>query len=453
MIECKDSLEFLKERQDYENDIIFADPPYALGSEIMIRPDGKVDYKKAADFMGKWDMPTGDWWEQWFKEAFRSLKHGGYCILYGVDRQLLLFKYYAALAGFIEQQSLYWAFLSNFPKSVDLSKMLDKHYGCEREVIGKCFDGKGSDSGSGIYAMNNGESNLGKEYDITAPSHELAKKYDGYKYSISPLKQTNETVMVFQKPYKSGSCLHDTLAYENGDNTCCCGALNIDGNRVATDEELGRQQDKSPLPPEKGFNNNSIGGKFQAGNPAGRFPAQTLVDSKMAKALDNQTDSADGASKLLHICDFESDELELYYYEPKVSKNERDAGLEELDPTNANRNKAALTAVENREASSKNPHPTLKPLSLNFRILSLFKTPNPQRICFPFAGSGSEVIGGIKAGFTDWTACELSQEYVDIAMKRIEYYSKGAPERKVIKAVDADGNEKKVIVEQLDMFE
>ena len=73
-----DSLEFLKNQKDYENDIIFADPPYALGSEIIIRKDGKVDYAKATDFMNKWEMPTGEFWEKWFIEAYRTLKHGGY---------------------------------------------------------------------------------------------------------------------------------------------------------------------------------------------------------------------------------------------------------------------------------------------------------------------------------------------------------------------------------------
>ena len=100
MIECNDSLEYLKTKQDYEFDINYSDPPYALGSEVMIRPDGKVDYKKANDFMSKWEMPTGAYWEQWFKEAYRTLKHGGYLVMFGMDRQLLLFKYYANLAGF-----------------------------------------------------------------------------------------------------------------------------------------------------------------------------------------------------------------------------------------------------------------------------------------------------------------------------------------------------------------
>ena len=125
-VKQSDSLEFLKLKADYENDIIFADPPYALGSEVIIRKDGKVDYAKANDFMNKWEMPTGEFWEKWFKEAYRTLKHGGFLIMYGMDRQTLLFKYYASLSGFQEQQSIYWYFISNFPKATDLSKMIDK---------------------------------------------------------------------------------------------------------------------------------------------------------------------------------------------------------------------------------------------------------------------------------------------------------------------------------------
>lgn len=114
MIECSDSLEFLKTKQDFEFDINYSDPPYALGSEIYIREDGKPDYKKATDFMNKWKMPDGNYWEQWFKESFRTLKHGGYCIMFGIDRQLMLFKYYAALAGFIEKTKSLLVFYQQF---------------------------------------------------------------------------------------------------------------------------------------------------------------------------------------------------------------------------------------------------------------------------------------------------------------------------------------------------
>jgi DNA modification methylase len=143
MIVQKDSLEFLQEQKDFAFDINYSDPPYALGSEIYIRPDGKLDYKKATDFMNKWDMPTGEYWEKWFEESFRTLKHGGYCVMFGIDRQLPMFQYYAIKAGFQVRQSMYWFFISSFPKSSDLSINLDKNAKAKRtDVIGKGKAGK-----------------------------------------------------------------------------------------------------------------------------------------------------------------------------------------------------------------------------------------------------------------------------------------------------------------------
>ena len=207
-VKQSDSLEFLKNQADYENDIIFADPPYALGSEVIIRADGKVDYAKANDFMNKWEMPTGEFWEKWFKEAYRTLKHGGYLIMFGMDRQTLLFKYYASLSGFQEQQSIYWYFISNFPKATDLSKMIDKNAGAEREVVSHSTDRRNDGTNYELGMTGNIVSNK--------PISDLAKKYDGYKYSISPLKQTCETIMLFSKPKLTGSVLHDTLKMEVG---------------------------------------------------------------------------------------------------------------------------------------------------------------------------------------------------------------------------------------------
>jgi site-specific DNA-methyltransferase (adenine-specific) len=214
MIIQKDSLAFLQEQKDFAFDINYSDPPYALGSEIYIRPDGKFDYKKATDFMNKWEMPTGDYWEKWFEESFRTLKHGGYCVMFGMDRQLPMFQYYAIKAGFKVNQSLYWYFISSFPKSADLSKNLDKSAKAERKVIGKQKNSLPIKEGGKLL---NGSSPERFHQDITSPSTNLAKKYEGYKYSISPLKQTCEAIMIFQKPYKTGSCLRDVLEYEKGE--------------------------------------------------------------------------------------------------------------------------------------------------------------------------------------------------------------------------------------------
>ena len=468
MITTSDSLQFLTTKQEHEFNILYADPPYALGSTVIVRPDGKVDYHKASDFMSKWEMPTGDYWEKWFKEAHRVLKNGGWLIMFGIDRQLLLFKYYALLAGFEEQQSLYWYFISNFPKATDLSKMLDKQAGVEFEV--------------GVPISNN-VAMAGANY--TRPQKqdsqtELAKKYDGYKYSISPLKQTNETIMIFKKPSKTGSVLHDTLAFENGDTTINVSALDIDGNRVGTEKMVeGRAKNNSnnsqAISFEKGkvgykdnFNDNEIPQEHN-----GRYPAQTFIDNQVAEILDEQSNQngmhsagskreaikdynkensifgigyksgnsfrygendVSGASKILHKCNYEQDDVTLYHYEPKVSGSERNAGLggfEEqemlsgLDRTNRTivRDDGSESLVARfGKSPQKNNHPTLKPIDLNYRILKLFKLPTDQKICYPFAGSGSEIIGGIKAGFENWVGCEINAEYVAIANARINYW-------------------------------
>jgi DNA modification methylase len=461
MLVCQDSQEFLKTIEEYGLDIVYCDPPYALGSEVIIRKDGKVDYAKAADFMSKWEMPTGSYWEQWFNEAYRTLKHGGYLIMFGMDRQLLLFKYYAHLAGFVEQQSLYWYFISNFPKATDLSKMIDKNAGVEREVVGIKNHANKSFSDN-LYAQDEANRNNEKIFGygeelITKPSSKLSQKYEGYKYSISPLKQTNETIMVFQKPCKTGSPLHDTLAYENGDKTITVSALNIDGNRVGVSE---REDIYRPAREQTISDIQMVASKINMPTSDayldGRYPAQTFIDSKVAEILDLQSgvikgqtaiqhnsggfnfgsdtpkplsnyigyDDIGGCSKILHKCDYTDEDYDLYNYEPKVSSSERNAGCDDREPTTVNDGRE--TPIDNPyqrgETLRVNTHPTLKPIALNEKILKLFKTPNPQKICYPFAGAGSEIIGGIKAGFDDWIGCEINQEYVDIAEARIEYW-------------------------------
>jgi DNA modification methylase len=395
-------------------DLIFTDPPYGLGSKIIIRSDGKPDYAKATDFMSKWDMPTGNFWETWFKEAFRILKFGGHCLMFGMDRQLLIYKYYATLAGFNENQSLYWYQAQGFPKSSDLSKNLDKHQGkigknvlevkrsikrlykdkgmtLERfntacgfeasgylresstwsnvlpssekwekikEVIGcgKFLDEVFSEAEREIIGMSSQKRGKGKTVDygidrdgfdeITAPTTDLAKKYSGYKYSIAPLKQTNETILVFQKPYKTGSCMHDILAMESGDKIITCGALDIDGGRVPVDKVRDKSQlrmiNRSKKENDDGWGmNNNSSDVYPVIREEGRYPSQVFCNDESAELIDkqsgiktscksksvhpaygdsfkfgggvsspeNQYSDTGGCSKVLHKCNFEPEEL------------------------------------------------------------------------------------------------------------------------------------------------
>ncbi len=454
MIECKDSLEWLKTQEDFSADIIFADPPYALGSTVIIKENGKPDYKKAVDFMSKWEMPNGEYWEQWFKEAFRVLKHGGRCLLFSIDRQSFLFRYYACMSGLEATQNLYWYFISNFPKSADLSINIAKREGAKRE---------GAGSQGNTFPIK-------KEYKEYSNKSELSKKYEGIKYSISPLKQTLEEIIVFNKPTKTGSVLHDVIAYENGDNTISVNAWNIDNGRVATDDKYDirhyQKEDcfQNTKPKESQF--------LVKPQPDGRYPSQLFVDTAAAEILDEQSgvkkgsdnvrhnnqskntgiengavcygkyndkdtygySDIGGASKILHHCDFVVNEFNLLNYCPKTSSFERNAGCDEMEnkkyTTNITPKEGSILKYGYEEAKkimkencfNKNSHPTLKPIKLIYQIAKLLKMPVNQKVLFPFAGSGSEIIGFMKAGFNDIHGCEINQEYIDIANSRIKYW-------------------------------
>ena len=55
MIIQANCLDILGKTAGCEYHTIFADPPYNLGSKVIIGPDGKPIFKGAAkDFMGKW---------------------------------------------------------------------------------------------------------------------------------------------------------------------------------------------------------------------------------------------------------------------------------------------------------------------------------------------------------------------------------------------------------------
>ena len=426
-------LDVLKETAANSQDLIFCDPPYALGSDVIIRKDGKPDYRKAVDFMAKWQQPDGYFWEQWFAEAFRVLRYGGRVVMFGMDRQLMLNKYYACFAGFAEQQSLYWYTISGFPKASDLAKQIDRNVGAEREILGANPNSRPNCSGNDMNTLN------GKitESTITTPATTLAQKYDGMKYSIAPLKQTNETILVFQKPYKTGSCLHDTLAYENGDNTCMCGAVDVEGNRC---EAISETDNKSRLVGFKGLKFNSdtyhksitINQQTDIGN--GRYPAQTYCDDEAAKVLDRQSGiskssggdgskyksdtnivfkketivnngknglglgDTGGCSRILHRCNYDLNDYDIYMYCPKVSNKERNEG------------------------TYNNRHPTLKPISLLKKIIQLFKTPNPLHVLDPFMGSGSMGIACIELGVS-YTGVELDPEYYTIAQTRLAHHN------------------------------
>jgi site-specific DNA-methyltransferase (adenine-specific) len=270
--------------------------------------------------------------------------------------------------------------------------------------------------------------------------------------------------MVFKKPNKTGSVLHDTLALEAGDTTISVSALNIDGNKVVV---VGKDTRSAGNRTKTFGKETAISGGEGSPNyipdENGRYPAQSFIDEQVASRLDLQSgmlvqsdrtykdDGQDsswfakpmnkevkgdvlGCSKILHKIKYEQYDHDLFIYEPKVGEAERNNGLEafesklsaNLPMRSANVDSDSVAndgSKTHRTTTTKNNHPTLKPIDLNSKVLKLFKTPNDQKICYPFAGSGSEIIGGLQAGFSHWVACEINEDYIKIANARIKHYT------------------------------
>jgi len=210
-----DVLQDLTTYEEYKFNTILTDPPYNLGSTWIIDTDGTYQIKgKPQDFMNKWGALDGPALDTYFKESFRVLKYGGYMLMFGMDRQLGPLHYYAVKNGFEINQSLYWYFVSNFPKATDAGKMIDKRLKKEREVVGTYIAPDGKErKGVKREPIPNGEHFDNDEIKLTTPASDLAKVFDGYKYSKAPLKQMVETICVFSKPTKNKSVLDDIIEW------------------------------------------------------------------------------------------------------------------------------------------------------------------------------------------------------------------------------------------------
>lgn len=116
-------------------------------------------------------------------------------------------------------------------------------------------------------------------------------------------------------------------------------------------------------------------------------------------------------------------------YFAKASKTEKNTGLDHFSSQKVNdgRAKDIDNAFQRGTTLRKNTHPSVKPLDLTRYLATLLLPPAhyaPRRLLVPFSGSGSEMIGGLLAGFEEVVGVELDldNEYIHIANARLDFW-------------------------------
>lgn len=361
-------------------DSVVTDPPYELG------------------FMGKaWDASgIANSVEMW-REALRVLKPGGHLLAFSGSRTYHRMACAIEDAGFEIRDQIMWVYGSGFPKSLDVSKAIDKAAGAEREpgVPGRYAARRPRAEVEAVNAYADGVGDAASAL-VTTPATDAARQWEGWGTALKP---AHEPICVARKPLV-GTVAANVLAHGTG-------ALNIDGCRVATNGETwGPANPQVSGYADKVF---SMGMAQQYAKPnhdLGRWPANLIHDGSdevLALFPDSNgghTPAKRGAGGISTSGHAGQDAVEQhhgtgsaarFFYCAKASKSDRGPG---------------------------NTHPTVKPLAL-MRYLLRLVTPPGGKSLDPFMGSGTTVVAGLQEGFC-MTGIELLDDHADIAERRVE---------------------------------
>jgi len=249
------------------------------------------------------------------------------------------------------------------------------------------------------------------------------------------LKPANEPICLARKPLGEKTIVDNVIKWGTG-------GINVDGCRI----EIEGKDDRSA-----GIRTANFGSMdYQTGgngtepyepNEGGRFPANILFDETAAEMLDKQSGISKSSERIgkpggkTFGGSNMSDEVvgkwfgdkggaSRFFYVAKVSKKERNLGLEVVEVAKNVRpqgeafgNGSAITDVVKGKG---NTHPTLKPINLMTYLCRLI-TPPGGIVLDPFMGSGSTGIAALLEGFR-FIGMELDEDYFKIAEARINSF-------------------------------
>lgn len=365
-------------------DACVTDPPYELG------------------FMGKkWDAAGVAFDPATWQEVLRVLKPGGHLLAFGGTRTYHRMTCAIEDAGFEIRDSLHWLYGSGFPKSLNISKAIDKAAG-EAVVVGKAFNMKGKNDDRALEAA----------------------RWEGWGTALKP---AHEPIVLARKPI-DGTVAANVLEYGTG-------GINIEACRVASGDALVR-------PPIQRRDNAVFGlglGLGRQDEPAGRWPPNLLLTHDLecgdectpgcpVAELDRQSGVlVAGTAVRRHVGHSTSHGASF-----GVSGS-RDLAMRE-DVTYGDSGGASrffpcfryVAKPSKRERGEGNIHPTVKPIAL-MRWLCKLVTPPGGVVLDPFMGSGTTGVAAVQELFR-FLGIEREEEYFKIAADRIKAHLPPRPE-------------------------
>lgn len=406
-----DCLAALRDLPDNSVDSVVTDPPYGLSNTkpaqvadvlaAWVTGETEAVPAKKGGFMGKdWDSfvpPPAVW-----AECLRVLKPGGHMAVFAGARTQDLMGLSIRLAGFEIRDTLGWIYGSGFPKSMDVSKAIDKAAGAEREVVSeRPAYGIG---GNGILSGHA----EGATAKVTAPATSEAVKWDGWGTALKP---AIEPIILARKPLV-GTVANNVLTHG-------VGGLNIDACRVG-DDVRPKGASTGEIVSENGSMAGPNTGRTVVGTVTGRFPANVLLDEHAAKEMDEQSGVSvsrravltstpggiygGGAGLPSHTGEYGHNDsggasrfFPVFRYQAKAPKKER--------------------PVLEREDGTKVQHPTVKPVALMEWLVALI-TPEGGTTLDPFAGTGTTLQAARNKGFNS-IGVEQDDDYIQLIEARL----------------------------------
>lgn len=404
-----DVLAVLRELPDNEFDAALYDPPYGYGShqptvdELMAYLRG-AELDTGGDFMGNdWHVPS----VSMLRELKRVLKPGAPLLSYGGARTGWLIALGLCAAGFELRDELVWLYAKGFPKSQNVSWVIDKAAGHVRK---------------------------GDEPPIT----ELAKQWAGTGTALKPAREP---------VYLARKALDGTMLTNM--ETWGVGPLDIDAARIESETPVQKAAGNVG-----GYGGSTTGayvkGTGKRFHDSGRWPANVVLDDGAGALLDAAVGDRPSTPYPEHTADgavlpltkrtaggyADSGGPSRFFYSAKVSTKEREYGCAALpmhsagDVTDRADGSAGLSsprAGAGRGKGARNHHPTLKPVALNQWLASLIRPRVGGQLLVPYSGAGSEIIGALRAGWSAVFGIEKDPDFIEIAHARIAAWKEGEP--------------------------